>query len=430
MLQSSVIPSTHADLITDTAYDYHGLKLATAGIDQKIKIWKLNELSGVWSMIDEWKAHDAPVAKIAWAHPEFGTLIASCSYDRTVKIWEDARSAPDGAGSSRFQLRTTLTEARGTVRAVDFAPAAFGLKLVTIASDNFVRIYECHETYHLTAWSLAEEFDAAAISLPLSAGESPNSGATPTQTHATLSDTPPLAPSGISLQRTGTAPSALIASTSGNPLTKPVGVKEADGAWCVSWLKDRFTVPGEIIAVSCGTQAIVKIIALQPSKPPQALLVIPQHPANTQSSLLGTATPTSTSPSLLPAVPHAAPSHPVHAITCLAWAPPCGRSYHLLATGSRDHKVRIFKLWQGERDGFGDEDAGKGDLAWSFSRLGEFDDHKASVGRVEWNITGTILSSAGDDGKIRLWKATFNNVWRSMGTLGAVESEGGDAMEQ
>ncbi|CCO32045.1 Nucleoporin SEH1 AltName: Full=Nuclear pore protein SEH1 [Rhizoctonia solani AG-1 IB] len=97
--------------------------------------------------------------------------------------------------------------------------------------------------------------------------------------------------------------------------------------------------------------------------------------------------------------------------------------------------VRIFKLWHGERDAFGEDGFGDGasaraDQTWSFSRLGEFDDHKATVGRVEWNITGTILSSAGDDGKIRLWKATFNNVWRSMGTLGAVESADGDAMEQ
>ncbi|CAE7101963.1 unnamed protein product [Rhizoctonia solani] len=418
MLQSSVIPSTHADLITDTVYDYYGLKLATGGIDQKIKIWKLNELTGVWSMVDEWKAHDAPVSKIAWAHPEFGNLIASCSYDRTVKIWEDARRVPDASGPCKFQLKATITDARGTVRAVDFAPAAFGLKLVTISSDNFVRIYECHETYHLNVWSPVEEFDAAAISVTPVAGESP-SGATPTQSHATLSDTPPIAPSGISLQRSG-------AAAASNPPNKPVGVKEADGAWCVQWLKDKFS--GEVIAVSCGTQAVVKIIALQQSKPPQVLLTIPQFPNTSAPS-----PPASTSPSLLPTLPpHIHASHPGHAITSLSWAPPCGRSYQLLATGSRDHKVRIFKLWHGERDAFGEDGFGEPvrDQAWSFSRLGEFDDHKATVGRVEWNITGTILSSAGDDGKIRLWKATFNNVWRSMGTLGAVETADGDAMEQ
>lgn len=27
---------------------------------------------------------------MAWAHPEFGQIIASCSFDRTVVIWEEA----------------------------------------------------------------------------------------------------------------------------------------------------------------------------------------------------------------------------------------------------------------------------------------------------------------------------------------------------
>jgi nucleoporin SEH1 len=64
------------------------------------------------------------------------------------------------------------------------------------------------------------------------------------------------------------------------------------------------------------------------------------------------------------------------------------------------------------------------------------------VGRVEWNITGcvyvsvvimmfelliiylrTILSSAGNDGRIRLWKATSGNVWRPAGSIGVEQAE-------
>lgn len=30
------------------------------------------------------------------------------------------------------------------------------------------------------------------------------------------------------------------------------------------------------------------------------------------------------------------------------------------------------------------------------------------VWKVKWNVTGTILSSAGDDGKVRLWKGKNN----------------------
>lgn len=33
--------------------------------------------------------HDGPVWQLAWAHPMFGNLIASCSYDRKVIIWKE-----------------------------------------------------------------------------------------------------------------------------------------------------------------------------------------------------------------------------------------------------------------------------------------------------------------------------------------------------
>ena len=31
-------------------------------------------------------------------------------------------------------------------------------------------------------------------------------------------------------------------------------------------------------------------------------------------------------------------------------------------------------------------------------------EHNATVWRLAWNVTGTILASSGDDGAIRLWK--------------------------
>lgn len=92
------------------------------------------------------QAHDAPVSRVSWAHPEFGPIIASSSYDRTVKVWEqvstrsnstaagDPAAAPaetqTQASGSRWVERAVLVDARGTVRAVEFAPHYFGLKLV------------------------------------------------------------------------------------------------------------------------------------------------------------------------------------------------------------------------------------------------------------------------------------------------------------
>ena len=39
----------------------------------------------------------------------------------------------------------------------------------------------------------------------------------------------------------------------------------------------------------------------------------------------------------------------------------------------------------------GEDADGQGLEKWSASIVGDFDDHKSAVGRVEWNITGYVL---------------------------------------
>lgn len=79
-------------------------------------------------------------------------------------------------------------------------------------------------------------------------------------------------------------------------------------------------------------------------------------------------------------------SHPdiVHDVS---WAPNVGRSYHLIATACKDKGVRIWRV----------EDDAAAEIYVSF-------EHQAEVWRVSWNVTGTVLSSSGDDGKVRLYR--------------------------
>jgi nucleoporin SEH1 len=51
---------------------------------------------------------------------------------------------------------------------------------------------------------------------------------------------------------------------------------------------------------------------------------------------------------------------------------------------------------------------------------------------VEWNVTGTILTSAGNDGKVRLWKQSLGGVWRTAGYVSvesAPEQDGDTTMD-
>lgn len=80
--------------------------------------------------------------KLAWAHPEFGQIIASCSFDRTVVIWEETEGKVkdlrvvltmrvDEKGNKKWSQRATLVDSRDSVSDIKFAPRHVGLKLVS-----------------------------------------------------------------------------------------------------------------------------------------------------------------------------------------------------------------------------------------------------------------------------------------------------------
>jgi nucleoporin SEH1 len=43
--------------------------------------------------IHELQAHSGSIWRLSWAHPEFSQIVASCSFDRTVCIWEEDEGA-------------------------------------------------------------------------------------------------------------------------------------------------------------------------------------------------------------------------------------------------------------------------------------------------------------------------------------------------
>ena len=72
-----------------------------------------------------------------------------------------------------------------------------------------------------------------------------------------------------------------------------------------------------------------------------------------------------------PALENDAPAP--YAVTSVAWAPSCGRSYHLIATGSRDGHVRIWRVKPAEDADTEDEGVGS---KWTGTVVADFDNHK------------------------------------------------------
>jgi nucleoporin SEH1 len=100
----------------------------------------------------------------------------------------------------------------------------------------------------------------------------------------------------------------------------------------------------------------------------------------------------------------------------VAWAPGGRRGYELIATGSKAGIVRIYSLTE---SGEGVIVGGGG---YAIERVAEFEVKgglNRDVLRVAWNVTGTVLSSSGDDGRIRIWKEDHLGKWRQQFALSA-----------
>lgn len=120
------------------------------------------------------QAHDASILKVAWAHPEYGQVLASCSFDRSIRIWEEDQSAATvssstsaaaastatgtpgdtSATSRRWLEKARLVDSRGSVQDIAFAPNHLGLKLATVSVDGTLRIYEAMDVINLAHWTL------------------------------------------------------------------------------------------------------------------------------------------------------------------------------------------------------------------------------------------------------------------------------------
>lgn len=76
-------------MIHDCQFDYYSKKLASCSSDRTIKIFEINGEHQHKSATLTF--HEGPVWQVAWAHPKFGVLLASCSYDGSVVVSPESK---------------------------------------------------------------------------------------------------------------------------------------------------------------------------------------------------------------------------------------------------------------------------------------------------------------------------------------------------
>lgn len=345
------LDTQHEDMVLDIAYDFYGKYLATGSADHHIKVFELDPDTNSWILNDSWRAHDSSVIKIDFAHPQYGHLLVSASYDRTVKIWEERYD--DDSNTKRWTKLKTLADAHGPLYDVCFLPAWLGLKIATIGNDGILRVYESSDPSDLTNWFLLDESKV---------------------------------------------------------LNNPVA-SHLQSDFNIKWCPSKFGC--EKFVVSALDKAYIYYKSDDSSTSDINNTINSSN--NTIDNNNNNATTTNNFNSSQDLEDNSgkyklAITLPDHngLIRSVSWAPPMGKSYHLIATACKDGYVRIFKL---------EEFKNENGVSFNISLLNSFNDHKGEVWRVRWNLTGTILSSAGDDGTIRLYKANYANKFQCMSVI-------------
>ncbi|KAH9983139.1 vesicle budding-like protein [Russula compacta] len=137
MAPSDPIPieTAHEDMIHDAQLDYYGKRLATCSSDRTVKVFDVVDDEPQRGAGQTLKGHTGPVWQVAWAHPKFGHILASCSYDGKVIIWKEQQPASTGwAKIKEHSLHTA------SVNSVSWAPHELGAILACASSDGKISV--------------------------------------------------------------------------------------------------------------------------------------------------------------------------------------------------------------------------------------------------------------------------------------------------
>ncbi|KAK9457251.1 WD40-repeat-containing domain protein [Dipodascopsis uninucleata] len=131
---ASAIGNLHDDLIHDAALDYYGKRLATCSSDKTIKIFDLDGENH--KLVETLRGHEGPVWQVSWAHPKFGNILASASFDGQVLIWRQDDATKAWSNIAQHKAHDA------SVNSVQWSPPELGAAIVCASSDGNVSVVD------------------------------------------------------------------------------------------------------------------------------------------------------------------------------------------------------------------------------------------------------------------------------------------------
>ncbi|KAG9018678.1 GTPase-activating protein S13 [Tulasnella sp. 427] len=334
---STPVETAHEDMIHDAQLDYYGKRLATCSSDRTIKIFDVidGEKKGAGVTL---RGHSGPVWQVAWGHPKYGNILASCSYDGKVFIWKE-QAPPSGPASGNWTKIKEYAAHSASVNSVSWAPHELGAIVACGSSDGKISVLTFEND---GKWNV-EQFDG----------------------HVGGCTAVSWAPA--------TLPGSLInpsAAATPNPSSAPTAAQQQPPS-----------PPSVKRFVSAGCDNKVKIWVHKPSSSSGSSAWQLEETLDGHSDW----------------------------VRDVAWAPNIGLPRSYIATASQDKTVCV---WTKDSPG----------APWVKTTLegGSGDGNKFFpdvVWRASWSLAGNILAVSCGDGKVTLWKENLKGGWECVSEM-------------
>ncbi|KAI9865111.1 MAG: epoxide hydrolase, soluble (sEH) [Trichoglossum hirsutum] len=362
----------HEDLVREVDFNLYGTRLATASSDQRIKVYNKEKESGKWKLCDTWRAHDAEVNCVKWISPFLGNGIGTVGEDGKFKIWLEDEQEATNSGRRFRCIYTTMSSSRVPYVSLSFTSHDISNLFVALVSrDGQLQVFEAAEPESLGSWVLVDQIQIAA---PPAREEE-----TSFKVQFDPSERPCYA--------------AIRAGVEKDALSLVIASMDQCTVWRTGSDR-RFYLAADLP----GHRGLIRDVAWAPRTSRAAdYIATAAKDGYIRIFKLGSPPAPTSAPSYYDLTLRSpiSPNSPTQPRASSLRNAPSGIGAGL-AGATRVNGASSY------RDGSGGP--GLGQVKATIETVAEIEDNHREVWRVKWSLTGAVLASGGDDGKIRMWR--------------------------